>query len=71
MEHIYTLIRKATNEVIFATTDYDIMKKYVINHFPNYSIYEKYKAIVLHSNNFVVQCVINNYDYYECEMVEK
>ena len=71
MKRIYTIIRNATNEIIFASTDYDIMKQYVIKHFPNYTIYERYKAIIIHSNNFTLQCVINNYDYYECEIVEK
>ena len=71
MERIYTIIRNATNEIIFASTDYNIMKQYVIKHFPNYTIYERYKAIIIHSNNFSLQCVVNNYDYYECEMVEK
>ena len=71
MERIYTIIRNATNEIIFASTDYDIMKQYVIKHFPNYTIYERYKAIIIHSNNFTLQCVVNSYDYYECKMVEK
>lgn len=71
MERIYTIIRNATNEIIFASTDFDIMKQYVIKHFPNYTIYERYKAIIIHSNNFTLQCVVNNYDYYECEIVEK
>ena len=71
MERIYTIIRNTTNEIIFASTEYDIMKQYVIKHFPNYTIYERYKAIIIHSNNFTLQCVVNNYDYYECEIVEK
>lgn len=71
MERIYSIIRKATNEIIFASTDYNIMKQYVIKHFPNYIIYEKYKAIIIHSDNFTLQCVVNNYDYYECKMITK
>ena len=65
MERIYIIIRNKTNEVIFASTDYDIMKQYVKSHFPNYTINEKYHAIFLHSNNFTLQCALNNYDYYE------
>lgn len=71
MERIYIIIRNKTNEIIFTSNDYDIMKQYVQNHFPNYTIFERFKAIVIHSDNFTLQCVINNYDYYECKEVTK
>ncbi len=67
---IYSIVRNETNETIFITDNYDFIKQYVIKHFPNYTINEKYKAIVIHSKNFTFNKIRMNYDVYEDKYYE-
>ena len=59
---IYTIVRNKSNEVIFATNNYDIMKEYVSKHFPFYMFYDENKTVILKSKNYTYNKTIMNYD---------
>ena len=71
MKTIYTIVRNESNEVIFATDDFDIIKTFVIKHFPNYTIMEKYKMVTVYSKNFTVNKTVMNYDIITGEEYEQ
>lgn len=67
---IYSIVRNETNEVIFVTDNFNFMKSYVNKHFPNYTIIERYNAIVIDSKNFTFNKINMNYDIYSDEYYE-
>ena len=70
MTNIYTIVRNETNEVVFVTDNYNNIKQYVMKHFPNYIVNDKYEMIVLQSKNFTVNRNKMNYDSYFGEEYE-
>ena len=67
---LYTIIRNESNENIYITDNFESMKKYVMKHFPYYTISEKYKMITLHSKNFTFNKIEMNYSLYDDEYYE-
>ena len=71
MNTIYTIVRNESNEVMFTTNDFEIVKKYVKNHFPKYEINDKYNMIVLYSKNFTFNKTELNYSVFDGEYYEQ
>ena len=61
----YSIVRNATNKVVYITDNYDNYINYVIKHFPktSYEYNNELHCIILKSKNYTFSMIMMNKDY--------